>query len=799
VSVAPINLVLAHPWQRVVFTTYALSLSFFEAVILDALVRAGGGAQPLILADVHGVRESLSEQGAHRVGKDYDVEPIAVTGGVFHPKISVLWAPDECHLLVGSGNLTFNGWGGNCEILEHLHPGFAADAIVDAADFFDLLSASDRLRHGAGERCSAVADNLRRAVRGQPRNRDIRLLYNLDSSIADQVAQIVADLGGALRIVAAAPFWDAGGGIDHLCQTIGIGDVFIHSHAKGSVQGQAGLNWPHKARTKIHAVRLNVMDTPSEAGRPLHAKAFEILCRRGRVLVSGSANGTAAALGADSNIEACIVRIQRDRSIGWSFVAAEPPVAQTQPEVDDKTEHARAGVLRAVLDTDEVTGQVLTPKMSGPVSVYHLAAIGPELLSETMLRPDGSFCIIAPDLEKCSWRGGRLVIRIRDAEGQQAEGFVSATNFAEVTRRSGIIARRLFAFIAGHETPEDVAAILSWFHEDLHRLAPDPGSIQGGGAEAKVDDSDLLIPVTVLSGNYTDAFAAAKPHESASSRSWSRFIDQILLALREPRGPFSGTDAGRAGDEEEDGTSNDLQRDRKGKKPVIDKAFSSFNRLFKILTKEGTPVRNIIIAFELTGYICDRLRPDDAQARSWLERIVEVLLNAGVPKEHREDIAAAILTMFGVEPTPGYCRWARSCLLRIGADFAGPMPCTDGVQGYQTVLLQQESFPELWLRVCTIRTYPEQVRAYLEALKKGEPSPDDYRDLPGEVHDEWPVLKAAVTSPEARQKLLFANSWTDACPACHVMLPEGQINKLRSTGIATAKNCCRKIVIWEGA
>ena len=86
---APLDLIYAHEWRRAAFTTYALSLSFFEAVILDALVR-GGGREALILADVEGVRAALGEQGARRVGKDYDVEPIAVRAGVFHPKISVL-------------------------------------------------------------------------------------------------------------------------------------------------------------------------------------------------------------------------------------------------------------------------------------------------------------------------------------------------------------------------------------------------------------------------------------------------------------------------------------------------------------------------------------------------------------------------------------------------------------------------------------------------------------------------------------------------------------------------------------
>jgi phosphatidylserine/phosphatidylglycerophosphate/cardiolipin synthase-like enzyme len=118
VSLAPLQLVSAHPWRRATSTTYA-----FEAVILDALIRSGG-KQAAILADVQRRRASLSEQGAQHVGKDYEVEPVAVSSGesAFHPKVSVFSGKDECQLLVGSGNLTFNGWGGNFEILEHLHP-----------------------------------------------------------------------------------------------------------------------------------------------------------------------------------------------------------------------------------------------------------------------------------------------------------------------------------------------------------------------------------------------------------------------------------------------------------------------------------------------------------------------------------------------------------------------------------------------------------------------------------------------------------------------------------------------------
>ncbi len=79
----------AAPWKRAAFTTFALSLSFFEAVLLDRLLR-GGGREALILADPEGIRAGLSEQGARRAGRDYEIEPIACTTGVFHPKVNVL-------------------------------------------------------------------------------------------------------------------------------------------------------------------------------------------------------------------------------------------------------------------------------------------------------------------------------------------------------------------------------------------------------------------------------------------------------------------------------------------------------------------------------------------------------------------------------------------------------------------------------------------------------------------------------------------------------------------------------------
>ena len=62
-NIAALDLIRAHRWSRLFFTTYALSLSFFEAVVLDAIIRQDIG-HAVVLADVAGVRAAMEEYGA---------------------------------------------------------------------------------------------------------------------------------------------------------------------------------------------------------------------------------------------------------------------------------------------------------------------------------------------------------------------------------------------------------------------------------------------------------------------------------------------------------------------------------------------------------------------------------------------------------------------------------------------------------------------------------------------------------------------------------------------------------------
>lgn len=785
----PIELIGAAAWRRAFFTTYALSLSFFEAVVLDALVR-GRSHEALVLSDILGVRSALSEQGAQRAGKDYEVEPIAAVGGVFHPKITALTTDDDCHILVGSGNLTFNGWGGNLEVVEHLHPSFAADAIDDVAGFFETLASASRVRHGVETRCLELASDLRRVVRGKAGSGNIRFIHSLEDGIAQQVANIASDLGGATRVSMAAPFWDEGQAVDAFCAGLGLSEVFVHSHEHGTVVGDVGRNWPSNSRTSVRPVRIEALKDAGD--RLLHAKMFEIVCRQGRIVVSGSANATTAALGTNHNVEACVVRVSPNNSGAWSFSASVPPdlIVPAAAVEDDELEHH--GVLRAALVAGNIEGRVLAPRMTGSAKLYHLTGEGPKLLGECILDRQGCFSVQAPAIELEAWRGGRLVVRAESGAGARAEGFVSIAAFSEVKRRAGAFAPRLFALLAGTEMPNDVAAVMSFLHDNPQYLgAIGARRMSGGAAGSEQNDTVRMISLDQLDPIFAHRHQPTQNASSAEGAGWQRFLALVLSAFREKRGALSAVEGRPSDDDEEDdvGQTQDAPPD-----PAIPRALENFKKLFDYMLSIEGGKRHALLAFEIMRYVCGRLRPDNESVRSWVSRLASVLSRAEGVSERRQDVAAFYLYWFGLGEEHERARNARSHILRAGYSMAGEGPAIEVLSEVNSILPMKPHVRALWDQLRSARTYPEHMRSFLCAIETGDLSAE-CDDLAAAIPTEWRVLKEVIANPARKTRVHFIEGFADACPRCAMGLPQAEQNKLRTIGAATAANCCGKILV----
>jgi len=103
-------------YSTVIGTTYSFHPIFFEKVILPDL-KFGYGGEVLVIGDGEQLTQSISKYRSQlrKVGNSFIIEPIYMRGA-FHPKLLLKIGRGGARLLLGSGNMTAGGWGGNNEL-----------------------------------------------------------------------------------------------------------------------------------------------------------------------------------------------------------------------------------------------------------------------------------------------------------------------------------------------------------------------------------------------------------------------------------------------------------------------------------------------------------------------------------------------------------------------------------------------------------------------------------------------------------------------------------------------------------
>ncbi len=103
-------------YQKALLLTYSFDPMFFESMVLPDLW-AGGSGDVLVIGDRNQIDIAMQSTTEHlwHLGKRYLLAAAAHTGS-FHPKILLRLGPKGGIIMVGSGNLTSAGWGGNREV-----------------------------------------------------------------------------------------------------------------------------------------------------------------------------------------------------------------------------------------------------------------------------------------------------------------------------------------------------------------------------------------------------------------------------------------------------------------------------------------------------------------------------------------------------------------------------------------------------------------------------------------------------------------------------------------------------------
>jgi hypothetical protein len=552
-QVDPKEVLASRRWRSAFFTTYTLSLTFFETIVLRAL-RQQGCENVWVLVDGAGYRTSLMERRSPRIGQEYHLVPVTLPAGVFHPKVWYLAGDDGDVLCVGSGNLTFGGIGRNVEVMEVCASGESPQVFNDFADFLDALSGRAEIRIGDRTCLTTSARGARAAAQRSNGNDRRRLLHTVTEPISVQLPRYVKAPARSLSVL--SPFHDPSGQVLRElsaalgCKTLRIGlptnksqrTTFPFPHARG---------WP----VRVEAIRLDA----AGAKRPLHAKWIEIEHGNERLILTGSVNATRAALATTNNIEVGILRTasKRDES---SWESAEVP-ADFDRLVYEPPVLGATAIVYATLDADgKLTGQLFgSVEAAGTWNGVLRAANQRTAEFSAVVDADGRFACRPKNADAILFASSLQAEMTRD--GDHARGWVHQLELLRVgsLKRLGVSA--LVRFLNGEETDDDEVALLDYFamsvanHSALfaQRVPRSARGDAGGGVPDALPDIPIeqLAPTTDDDGDGHAKLSTATPG-SAIDRLFAK-LRVALLRGTPTRGRGVGSNSSPDGDGDDDG------------------------------------------------------------------------------------------------------------------------------------------------------------------------------------------------------------------------------------------------------
>lgn len=269
-------------------TTFTLHASWFEVALVRRLLDAGARTLAVLVDGHAGYQAALAcGAGLAAAGRDYYLVPVRWTEGAFHPKVHLFTGPAAC-ALVGSGNLTPGGTGGNLEVFDRLVPLHEGRALRQVRAFF-----RDLLRHHTLGLSPDERETLLRQLEpaeDPPPVGSAEFLHTLHRPLLDQFS-LLDD--GYSRALLAAPFHDEKHQTaEALALKLGTLDVAV---AVDQHSPPHSADWARQGHLE------------DERKRRLHAKLVSAVSEQASLLVIGSANLTTPAW-RGGNVEAVVVR-----------------------------------------------------------------------------------------------------------------------------------------------------------------------------------------------------------------------------------------------------------------------------------------------------------------------------------------------------------------------------------------------------------------------------------------------------------------------------------------------------------
>ena len=797
---SPRELLVANKWSSLLFTTYSLSLSFLESVPLAAVSKSFKSFT--VLADLEGYLTSLSDVGAIGVGRDYDLVPIQVVGGVFHPKICLLADEDgNIRATVGSGNLSFGGWGFNNEVVEVLRPGVDSQCFADIAEMLGGISegAMDGrlkcLRDPGLERYIDLATKAS-LVPGLGAS---RVLHTLSGPLLPQIKEMADALGGAQRLHVVSPFFSSYHGVKNLAEVLQCTDVSVAVPAIAP----SIFDFAAAAGAGFHVSR--VTSDRFEDERSLHSKLYDIECARGRLLLSGSANASLPAL-LGKNVEAVVARpVDLASSLGWR------PTTRTDGVATDEREpiEASGGGLVADFMGGSISGRVLLPSHIGEWQAYLAWGTRRETLGSVYVGATGVFALRPSSaFDPISLGSAAQLIFMRGA--MELRGWIILRDLLTSINRRGPIARVIGRILGGLGSVGDDGLLLDYLAHDPAALFE--AAVRSGGGRTDRRKATEFGPGALSALQASSALDMPSSWSGgAPGHSGDALIDALVRHLASVM-PAPNDDAMDDDDEEDPAHRSVKQRKtetsptRRGKRLQRATVERAFERLFAQLAKYPPgPDRapGLFMLFDMIIKIAPNTeKPDEllpALLLRWLhaaERSRPLLLDS-TSLDQCVSIVVARITIQNPTLAPRMHALLQSW---VGGELEGDFkqlfePAANGFEErrvYPDGLAGE--WQQAWADIMQSETPWSKMQTLRQAILVGKSNieaPD------GATPMEVGLIRSAAMDAKSG-KVVYITSTpgpSAACPRCNIGLPSDQRWRLSRHRIASCVSGCGRVVI----
>lgn len=298
-------------YHSCLLTCYSFDFQYFELRVMRML-RAAGIQNVVVLTDGPFLEYLASTPSGREFQESagFSLYSVYQPRGVFHPKVSLFFGAKEGMLTIGSGNLTASGMGHNDEAWGCFH--VADTAAPNAALFADAWNYAQRLaasvqgmaavKMGWIKQFAPWLGKLPQPAPGTLHELEnglsVAFLTNGRKGIARQAVELLG-AAAVTRVVTVSPYYDLhGAALQHLRT------AFPRAEVQCVVEERHGL-LPENLTSAVaeqftfHPWQHCGPQTTAVPSR-LHAKLVHFTTDQGEYLLLGSANVTAAGMGAGS-------------------------------------------------------------------------------------------------------------------------------------------------------------------------------------------------------------------------------------------------------------------------------------------------------------------------------------------------------------------------------------------------------------------------------------------------------------------------------------------------------------------